>query len=634
MRFLLIFFCLAFTLTSGYAQYHSKSKKAIKYFERSGELLRTRNYSQAVDYLKMAIEKDPGFAEAHLRLGTNYLALGDMDKAKGYLESAVALIPDDPKTVGAYFALGEMNFQQGNYQKAEELINKFYSFNPPAQQRKAADRLLNSTKFALEQLENPLPFEPRALPENVNEFGLQYFPVLTADQNTLIFTRREARDPQYDEDMVISYKESDGSWSQPESISEVINSKFNEGTCAISANGRTIIFTSCSGRKTMGSCDLYVSYKHGDEWTKPENMGTAINSRDWESQPTLSADGRTLYFVSDRHGGFGKRDIWKSSWVEDSWTKAVNLGPAVNTPEEEVSPFIHVNGQTLFFSSRGYPGMGGYDIFYTELSPRGWSQPKNLGYPINTHDDQVSLFITADGEKGYYSYEQKNQQSYRSLLYEFDVPEAIKIKQKSNYISGKVLDVDSRTPLAARVELFDIQADSLRSVVQSDSLSGDYMQILTEGSEYALYVSSPGYLFESLSFDYQESRDREPLHRDVYLKPLKKGLAATLNNIFFDVDKYEIKDKSITELNKTARFLRDNPQLRVEISGHTDNSGETAHNQQLSLNRAKAVYQYLLQSGIERDRMRFRGYGAEAPVAPNDTEANRQLNRRIEFKIL
>jgi len=628
---ILIFWLLVTPLS---AQYHTKSKKAIKYFEKSGELLRSRNYSEAITYLEMAIEKDPGFAEAHLRLGTNFLSIGDYPNARGYLEEAVSLIPDDPKTIGAQLALADMYYREGSYEMALKFLQKFKSFNPPPKMVKSAAKLEQNANFALAQIKNPLPFDPQPLPDNVNVYDLQYFPVLTADQNTLIFTRRRSRDPQFDEDMVTSSKNPDGSWSDPESISENINTKFNEGTCTISANGRTIIFTSCSGRSSMGSCDLYISYKLGDEWTDPENMGTNINSRNWESQPSLSADGRMLYFVSDRTGGYGKRDIWKSHWVDGKWTKSVNLGATINTADEEVSPFIHVNGQTLYFSSKGFLGMGGFDIFYSEWQGGKWTAPKNLGYPINTADDQVSLFITADGKKGYYSYEQKGANSYKSLLYDFQVPEAIRIKSKSNYIAGKVLNIETKRPLQAKVELYDINADSLKSTVTSDSLTGDYLQILTDGSEYALYVSQTGYIFESLRFDYQESQDREPILIDIFLKPIRSGSTSTMNNIFFDVDEYKIKQKSSTELNKTVLFLQTNPSIRIEIAGHTDNSGSDSHNQQLSLNRAKAVYEFLINQEINPKRLGYKGYGSTVPVAPNDSEENRQLNRRIEFKIL
>ncbi len=596
--------------------------------------MRSRNYSEAITYLEMAIEKDPGFAEAHLRLGTNFLSIGDYPNARGYLEEAVSLIPDDPKTIGAQLALADMYYREGSYEMALKFLQKFKSFNPPPKMIKSAAKLEQNANFALAQIKNPLPFDPQPLPDNVNVYDLQYFPVLTADQNTLIFTRRRSRDPQFDEDMVTSSKNPDGSWSDPESISENINTKFNEGTCTISANGRTIIFTSCSGRSSMGSCDLYISYKLGDEWTDPENMGTNINSRNWESQPSLSADGRMLYFVSDRTGGYGKRDIWKSHWVDGKWTKSVNLGATINTADEEVSPFIHVNGQTLYFSSKGFLGMGGFDIFYSEWQGGKWTAPKNLGYPINTADDQVSLFITADGKKGYYSYEQKGANSYKSLLYDFQVPEAIRIKSKSNYIAGKVLNIETKRPLQAKVELYDINADSLKSTVTSDSLTGDYLQILTDGSEYALYVSQTGYIFESLRFDYQESQDREPILIDIFLKPIRSGSTSTMNNIFFDVDEYKIKQKSSTELNKTVLFLQTNPSIRIEIAGHTDNSGSDSHNQQLSLNRAKAVYEFLINQEINPKRLGYKGYGSTVPVAPNDSEENRQLNRRIEFKIL
>jgi len=628
----LMVFVLIPSITS--AQYHTKSKKAIKYFERSSELLKSRNYPEAVNYLQMAIEKDPDFAEAHLRLGTNYLTLGDFENAKGYLESAVRIIPNDPKTIGAYVALADIYNRQGDYQKSLNCIDKVKTFIPPPRIASSIAKLEENANFALHQLENPLPFDPKPLPDNVNEYDLQYFPVLTADQNTLVFTRRQSRDPQFDEDMVVSTRDADGSWSTPEPISENINTRFNEGTCTISANGRTIIFTSCSGRASMGSCDLYISYKLGEEWSEPENMGTNINRRSWESQPSLSADGKILYFVSDRPGGRGKRDIWMSKAVDGGWSRAVNLGPTINTAEEEVSPFVHVNGQVLYFSSKGFTGMGGYDIFSSELKNGKWSPPKNLGYPINTADDQVSLFITADGKRGYYSYEQKGTGQYKSILYEFEVPEAIRIINKSNYITGKILDVETREPLGAMVELFDINADSLKSRVTSDSLTGEYLQVLTEGSEYALYVNRPGYLFESLRFDYQESRDRDPIEIDIFLKPIKTGTAATLNNIFFDVDKYELKQKSKTELNRTVAFLETNPRVRVVISGHTDNSGNDAHNLELSKNRAKAVYDYLIQQGVNPERLRYRGYGSKRPIASNDNEEGRQMNRRIEFEVL
>lgn len=396
-----------------------------------------------------------------------------------------------------------------------------------------------------------------------------------------------------------------------------------------------LIFTSCVGRKGYGSCDLYVSYRTGDEWSEPENLGPNINSASWESQPSLSPDGRTLYFVSDRPAGFGKRDIYVSYYKNDSWTKATNLGNKINTADDEVSPFIHANNQTLYFSSKGHPGFGGFDLFTAELTEVGWTNPVNLGFPLNNSDDQVSLFISSDGKKGYYAYEENYRTAhYVSRLFEFGVPEIIQVENRSNYVQGKVYDAKSKLPIGAQIELYDIAKDELISAVTSDAVTGDYLMVLTQGSEYALYVSQPGYLFQSLAFDYSEVVDFEPINIDVFLEPLTKGVTTTLKNIFFDTDQYTLREKSKTELNKIVRFLKENETVRVGIGGHTDDVGSDEYNKELSLQRAKAVYDYLLQQGVNKQQLLYRGYGKAQPLVPNDSEENRQTNRRIDFTIL
>ncbi|MGI9543050.1 MAG: OmpA family protein [Cyclobacteriaceae bacterium] len=616
------------------ANYSTKSKKAIKFYKQSEVALKERNFKGGIQLLEQALLKDPSFLEAHLKLATTHLLMGSTGPAQTHYEKAVNVAPNDPVVMGAYYSLAESYHKAGNYEKSLRYGEKFLSFNPPPRLKKDAEKLLQNIAVANKLRQEPLPFDPKPLPRTINAYELQYFPVLTADQSTLIFTRRQGRDPQFDENMVISHKDAEGNWTAPVSLSENVNTKFNEGTSTISANGRTLIFTSCSGRQNYGSCDLFITYKIGEDWTEPENMGKGVNSRGWESQPSLSADGRVLYFVSDRPGGLGQRDIWVSYWRNGAWEGPYNLGPSINTPAEEVSPFIHVNGETLYFSSKGYPGLGGYDIYFSNKNEGAWSVPQNIGYPITTHDDQVSLFISADGQKGYYSYEQRSGTNYHSFLYEFEVPEAIQVANKSNFVKGNIYDVQTKLPLTAQVELFDINADTLKSAVDSDSLSGEYMMVLTQGSEYALYVNKPGYIFESLSFDYKEKMDLEPITIDIYLKPIERGVAATLKNLFFDVNRYVLKDKSKTELDKVIRFLEANPKLRMEISGHTDNSGTRAHNQTLSTNRAKSVFDYLIDAGIDSRRLRYKGYGSTLPIAANDTPENKQLNRRIEFRVI
>lgn len=590
----------------------------------------------AIELLHKAIESDKNFAEAHLRVGSLYKDTGNLNRANYHLNRALEILPEDRRTSGAYYALAEMNFKVQKYAEAKTLLETFRTVGEPDKRLlPEIDKLMRNIDFSQVAINDTLPFRPMVLQPPLNTFQLQYFPVLTADQKTMFFTRREGVAAQYDEDIVASRLGPDGKWQKPESISDKINTPNNEGTTAISADGRMLIFTSCVGRKGYGSCDLYVSYRTGNEWSEPENLGPNINSASWESQPSLSPDGRTLYFVSDRPTGYGKRDIYVSYYENDNWTKAENLGDKINTADDEVSPFIHANNQTLYFSSKGHPGFGGFDLFSAELTEVGWTNPKNLGFPLNNSDDQVSLFITSDGKKGYYAYEENYRMAnYVSRLIEFEVPQAIQVENRSNYLQGKVYDANSELPIGAKIELYDIAKDTLISVVTADAVTGDYLMVLTQGSEYALYVSQPGYLFQSLSFDYSEVEDFEPINIDVFLEPLSQGVKTTLKNIFFDTDEYTLWEKSKTELGKVVRFLKENGTVRVGIGGHTDDVGRDAYNQELSLQRAKAVYDYLLEQGVSKQQMIYRGFGKTQPLVPNDSEENRQTNRRIDFTIL
>jgi outer membrane protein OmpA-like peptidoglycan-associated protein len=466
---------------------------------------------------------------------------------------------------------------------------------------------------------------------------MQYFPVLTADQRQLIFTRRAGDGPNDDEDLMVSKKDEQGRWMAPESISKNINTQLNEGTCSISADGRRLIFTSCSGRDGIGSCDLYESVKEGEVWTTPKNLGRNVNTSEWESQPSLSADGRTLYFVSDRRAGVGRRDIWISTLNDETgtWTKAINAGGQINSPFDEISPFIHANDRTLYFASNGLPGFGGYDIFYAERDSADWGDPENIGNVINDHEDQFSLFITADGKKGYYSHEETLPTGLsRSRIFEVEIPAENQVRYKSNYVKGVIRDKVSQSPLKARIELINIDRNKRVSLAESDSVTGDYLMVLTQGAEYALYISKKGYLFKSYNFNYSTVKDFEPIVINIDLEKATTGSMVVLNNLFFDIDKYDLKPKSIPELEKIIWFMQENPQARVEISGHTDNSGQPAYNKQLSEKRALAVFNYLTQKGIDKNRLTPIGYGSDKPLASNDSEMGRQQNRRIEFRII
>ncbi len=587
----------------------------------------------ALDLLKQAVQKDKNFHEAWFRIAIIHKAKGDLVDAEQLFNKVITLNPGN--NAPSYFELGELYLQLNNFEQSLSYIDKFLASGSRNQKRlQEAKRIKENAQFGIDNADLASQYNPRPLSDTVNAFPMQYFPIVSVDQNSLIFTRRLGTTMEHDEDLVISLRNEDGSWGDPMSISENINSEFNEGTCTISGDGRTLIFTSCYGRNGYGSCDLYISHKTGEDWTVPENLGPNINSSAWESQPSLSADGRTLYYISNRKGGVGRRDIWVS-YLDDSnnWGKPECLQAGINTPYDEVSPFIHPNNSTLYFASNGLKGFGGFDIYYTETGAEGWGEPVNLGYPINTGEDQVSLFITSDGEKGYYSHEDNNDPGRKGRIYEFDVPEGSKVKYRTSHVFGKVFSEESRKPLKAQIELFDLTRDERVSLVSSDSVNGNYLIVLREGSSYALYVNRKGYLFKSLAFNY-EADDFKPVELDIYLSPVKEGAVTVLKNIFFDLDKYELKDQSRTELKKVISFLTANPTVKIEITGHTDDTGDLSYNYTLSTKRAESVYQYLSSKGIPSNALSFRGYGPDRPVAENNSETNRQLNRRIEFRII
>lgn len=616
----------------------SKNKKAIELYTEADNYRVRGQLTQAIQLLNQAIAKDKQFVEAYYRLGLVYMSSKDYNTAIQNFEQAIAATSDVKKHRVIWFDLGESYFTIGNYEQAERYLQQFVDSSPTVKAKAdKAKLLLSNITFAKSNAARVASIRKRKLSDTVNNFVLQYFPVLTADQQQMIFTRRIGDGAGDDEDLVVSTKKQNGSWDYPESISENINSQLNEGTCTISADGRRLIFTSCTGRGGFGSCDLYESIRTGDVWSKPRNLGAGVNSGEWESQPSLSADGRTLYFVSDRRSGIGRRDIWMSVLDEKGeWSKAKNLGANINTLYDEISPFIHVNNRTLYYATNGLPGFGGYDLFYCIRDTAStWSAPVNLGSPINNHEDQFALFVTADGKKGYYSHEEVRPAGYSaSFIYEMEIPKDLQMKARSNYVKGIVRDRATKHPLAAEVELVNIVTNQRESFVQSDSITGQYLIVLTEGSEYALYVNKNGYLFESLNFDYTHNPENEPVQIDFFLDRIEGGKSVVLNNLFFDVDSYELRKTSQTELEHIVRFLNASPATQVEIGGHTDNQGQEAYNLQLSLKRASEVRNFLSSRVKNPERIIVKGYGSKKPVADNGTDGGRRLNRRIEFRIV
>jgi len=613
--------------------YCSKNKKAIEMF-LAAENFRVRGqYSDAVDLLNKVISKDRNFCEAYFKLAQVARSTRRYVESIQLLEKGLTSTATIPKQKVFWLELGEVFLLQGKYREASGWLEKFLQAEQVNKAKMAeAQRLLDNCAYALKNLAS-FDLNPKPLSDSVNSFRMQYFPVLTADEQNLFFTMRNGSSDRDTEDIMVSHRTPTGAWSKPVSVSSNINSRENEGTCTVSADGSQIIFTSCRGRSGFGNCDLFVSRRTGDRWTDPVNLGPSINSMAWESQPSLSADGRILYFVSDRKGGLGGRDIYRAEKnALGQWKPAENLGSAVNTRFDEISPFIHAGNRTLFFASNGRPGFGGYDIFYSAFKEGRWLEPVNFGSPINNHEDQFAMYITPDGRRGYYSHEE-NLDQHTGKIFFVDIPELLRRFETGSSVGGKVTDAVSQLPLKADIELVDLKTSEKMMVTQSDSVSGLYLIVLNKGSDYGLFVSKPGYLYKSLNFNLKEMAD-PPVVLDIALEPLHAGTTMVLRNIFFDYDKFDLRPESMPELENALRILQENPGLRIEISGHTDNIGAETKNQMLSLKRAEAVKSYFMGRGMVEQRIKVVGLGSSRPLVANDSDANRSGNRRIEFRVL
>ncbi|MGI4760670.1 MAG: OmpA family protein [Janthinobacterium lividum] len=620
--------------------------KARNLYEKAQSLYyKDRQPQQALVVWQQLIDKFPDYGDPYLRRGSLLVTLGDNATALQSYKTGLAKLPVEFARAGDYLLLGKLAAQVGDYATMRLAYTNYLSTNPTNKAQVALAKLqLQNCDFAAEAMAHPTGPAPELLPAPLNQFRDQYFPVLTADSKSLIFTVQRSPEKRYqeNEDVFISTLAADGTFGAPQSISPNINSRENEGTATISGDGNTLVFTSCGRAGGVGDCDLYISRRRGNQWTAPRNLGLLVNSKAWDSQPSLSADGRTLYFASQRGGGLGGYDIYVSTVGPDgSWMQARNLGAPINTPGDDLGPFIHASGTTLYYATNGLVGLGSSDIFRAELGASGqWSAPRNLGYPFNTFANEASLYISSDNKRAYYTRADppKAGDPVGALpairIYGTEVPASVRARETSTYAQGRVFDAVTKQPLNAMVQLFDLSTNALTQQVYSDAENGQYTAVLNEGRAYAMYATAPGYLLKSLNFDYSSQQKFDPLTLDIYLDPAKSGRSAVLNNLFFDSNQATLKPRSRTELDRLVEFLRQDTKLRVEVAGHTDNVGPPAANLSLSQRRAQAVLSYLSAHGVAATRLRAHGYGETKPLLANDSEAHRAQNRRIELRIL
>lgn len=624
-----------FLFTSGFvfAQYDvSKiNKKAIEAYNKGLEKAQDEKYKDAVESLQEAINRDPKYIDAYLSLAGVYGQMKDRAQSVATYEKAFKI---DTNYTSDYRLPYSINLAgMGEFEKALTTINALLSrANLSPNTRKAALYRQKTYQFAVDYAKNEsiksYVFKPANLGDGVNTTESEYFPSLPIDGRELIFTRRVRN---LNEDFFLSESTSSG-WENARRLNGSINTEQNEGAQMISQDGQWLVFTGCNRPKGNGSCDIYISYLTPQGWSEAINMGNQINTEEWESQPCLSPDKREIYFASRRPGGLGGADIYVCKLQPNGrWSDAENLGPGINTTGDEQCPFIHADNQTLYFTSNVLPGYGDEDLFVVRKNQDGsWGTPKNLGYPINTIDREGTLFITADGTTAYYASDRGDGKGALDI-YSFDLREDVR-PLKTLWVKGKVFDQKTNTGLPSAVELIDLETKQMISKVQTDE-KGNYLITLPIGKDYAFNVNRKGYLFYSDNFSLT-TKSPDSTEKNIPLQPIEVNASVVLKNIFFDFNKYEIKTASQVELDKVVQLLNDNPSLKIQIAGHTDNIGSAPDNLKLSENRAKAVIAYLANHGIDAKRLSFKGYGATQPVAANSTEEGRAQNRRTELKVV
>jgi len=609
-------------------QYSTTDRGAIKYFAIANQNLDDHSYDDAVENLQKAIEADDKFVEAHAVLGDLLRQMRNYKAAIEQFHKVIVLNPEFNRAV--YLKVGELEINNAMYDVAQQHLEKYLTYpNITAQNTYYAQKLIADCKFSIQAIAHPVAFKPINLGPEINTDADEYLPVATADEGTLIFTRKINNNEDFYKSDKLNNK-----WQTATYLSDQINTpQYNEGAESISQDGKYLFFTGCNRPDGLGRCDIYIAQKKGNDWGKPFDLNPPVNTTGWESQPSISADGKTLYFVSNRKGGYGGYDIWKSSLTDKGWGEPENLGPNINTIYDEQSPFIGPDDSTFYFCSNGWPGLGGKDLFISRLGKDGkWQKPENLGYPINSSGDENGLTLTANGSYAFFS--SNNLNGFGGYdIYTFEMPANLRPHQVT-YVKGTVNDAKTKAPLDAAVEIIELQKNEPVFQDYSDATRGDFLATLTAGKNYGLNISKTGYLFYSANFSLVGHEAKNPFNIAVLLEPIEIGNKVILNNIFFDTNRFDLKPESVSELQQLLSFLTLNPTLHIEISGHTDNVGNDQLNQTLSENRAKSVYQYLVANNIAAARLVYKGYGKTQPIAANDTDESRQKNRRTEFKII
>jgi outer membrane protein OmpA-like peptidoglycan-associated protein len=622
------------------------NKKTEKLYDMGIGFYRKGNYTETLKSMRSVISQEPEFTDAYYMIGLiNFKrSNSNFKEAERNLRKVVELCPDyDPYV---YYYLGEICYGDDRYDSAVRYLSEFVKDVDKIKSDKDYNRamdLLKYSEFYVEVISKPVPFEPKVV-EGISTVENEYLSILSPDNQMAFFTREIKLLPDKNtlfqsvrqkEKFMFSSLQNDGTFSEGEEMPEPFNMNDNEGGATLTIDNNTLYYTVCKYTKnnTYYNCDIFFSENVNGEWTKIKSVSDKINqSTTWESQPSISSDGKTLYFVSDRPGGIGGYDIYKSIKNEKGeWGNPINLGPKINSKGNEKSPFIHPDGKTLYFSSDGWLGLGGYDIFYSHLDTNGnWSKPKNIGYPINSQEDEIGFFVSTDGSHGFFA---SNKLKGRGGwdLYSFELYNDAR-PEKVLFIKGTVKSEAIAEPVKARIELKNLETKKI-SEIPLDTTTGNYVAIAPFNDDYIMTVKKEGYVYESRYISRIDSTFKTPARIDVKIEPIELNKSYRINDIYFDFNKSDLTHESKAVLDQLIEFLEENPKIQIQIQGHTDNIGNDADNLHLSANRARSVYNYLVDKKIKSTRLTYRGFGKTMPVANNDTEEGRARNRRTVFII-
>ncbi len=616
------------------------TKTAVKYFKQSEK---AKDGEEKREYLNKAISAEPNYFEAHYELGVRYYKQKRYAMSKDHLEQVKDICPKySPYT---YYLLGQIYLDEENWKMGLENWKKFLEFEDIDN-----NEIYNGVKEAVPELEAyvelitvPVPFNPTPVMGVCTERD-EYLGSLSPDNKHFYYIRKTwvqpkgqggmVPEPYFAELFTVSETNQNG-FDGGIIMDRPFNDRFNNGAAAITADNRHMYFVVCDNNQ-VEYCDIwYTEYKSG-KWSVPSNMGSAINSQMWDSQPTISYDGKTLIFSSMRSGGEGGADLWMSTKNDKGqWTAPVNLGNVVNTKEHELTPFIHSDSQTLYFASKGHRGLGGYDLFYSKKDSSGnWTKPKNLGYPINTEFDESSFFVSLNGKKGFYATDRTGGvfKGPGGLdIYSFDLYKEAR-PEEVTFIEGVVKKEDNK-PVKGEIEIVDMVTNQVTKV-DIDTTDGKYVAVVTNKHDMLLTLKGEGVAFTSTVIEKDKTPEGEPVTVNVETKDIKVGEEYRLNDINFGSNSSVLNEKTKFIIKEFSGFLKKNPKMRISINGHTDNVGDDNANLVLSSDRAKAVYDYLVSLGIPSSNMEYKGFGEKVPVSSNNSEYGRAKNRRTEFVIL